>query len=76
MHKLIVLRPSHLEMIDQCLAAGPGLALELAQGESRIEQFSLVEPGGMDRGESRPPPGVIVEIAQGVALAVWPGSPS
>ena len=61
--KLIVLRPSSIEMIDQCLAASPGLALEVAQGESMIEQFSLVEPGGMDRGETRPPPGVIVEIA-------------
>jgi hypothetical protein len=30
---LIVLRPSHIGMIDQCLAAGPGLALEIAQGD-------------------------------------------
>ena len=61
--KLIVLWPSRIEMIDQCLAASPGLALEVPQGERMIEQFSLVEPGGMDRGETRPPPGVIVEIA-------------
>ena len=51
--KLIVLRPSSIEMIDQCLAASPGLTLEVAQGESMIEQFSLVEPGSMNRGKTR-----------------------
>jgi hypothetical protein len=58
----VVLTPSGFNMVDQCLPARPRTALQIVEAEGAVEQFALVEPGSMDRGESRPPPGVRSEI--------------
>jgi hypothetical protein len=65
--KLIVFGPSGLDLFDQLLAAVPRTALEVTQTESVIEQFGLIEPGGMDRGKAWAPPGMVFEVLGGGA---------
>ena len=56
--ELVIFRPSGLNMIDQRLTAIAGVALQVMVTERIIEQFGLIEPGGMDRCEARSPPGM------------------
>jgi hypothetical protein len=58
----VVLTPSGFDVVDQCLPARPRTALQIVKAKGTVEQFALVEPGSMGRGESRPPPGVCSEI--------------
>lgn len=59
----VVLGPGGVDLVDQGLAAGPGRPLQVVEAEGAVEQFRLIEPGGMDRGESRPPPGMGLEVS-------------
>lgn len=62
---LVVLGPRCFDMIDQRLTTGPGAAFQVMVAERVIEQFGLIEPGGMDRREAHPPPGVVFEVGTG-----------
>jgi hypothetical protein len=52
-------------MVDQRLRAIPGVTLQVMVTERVIEQFGLIEPGGMDRCEAHPPPGMAFEVLGG-----------
>jgi len=68
--ELIVLWPSRFDLVDQRLTSWPRGAFQIMVTEGAIEQFGLIEPGGMDRGESRSPPGVVLEIFTGSCSGV------
>jgi len=63
--ELVVFWPSRFDMVDQCLATWPGATFQVMVAESVIEQFGLIEPGGMDRREAWPPPGVVFDVLTG-----------
>ena len=56
----VVLGPARFEVGNELGAAGPISPLQVVGSEGTQQQFGLIEPGGMRRGEEHPDMRVVV----------------
>jgi hypothetical protein len=61
----VVFWPGRFDMFDQRLATVPRAAFQIPVTEGIVEQFCLVEPGGVSRCEAGSPPGLVFKIVGG-----------
>src|SRR5260370_19660025 len=57
---LIILRPGDFQVLQKLLPTTPGITLQLAPAECPDEHFRLIQPRGVDRGKTGPPPAAMV----------------
>ena len=63
--EFVIFRPSRFDVVDQFLAAVPRATLQIVEAKGIVEQFRLIEPGGVHRCEARSPPRLLLEVVFG-----------